>query len=237
MKKLPKKPFFVEGMTAKQILDLPNATLNSLKERDFSRALRTVALVANKRLNRLLKYSKKRGGKYIEKVNGPGLDLTALNSVGGKKFGVGNKNLNQMRQEFARVQSFMRSVTSTLSGAISVRKKKEVALFGQTREEMTKGMDKKQKKEKISEINQIMPAAYDTYDDYLDEYAMKGGYNKESGSMVLQDIGRDMLEGLSPEAAKANANMHETQRTEGEEEKEPDFWDQINGEKEWWEDI
>lgn len=234
--------FFTDKMTVEEILDLGDDILSSLKEEDMSRALRTVALAANKRVKRLQKYAKKRGGKYVEKVNGPGLDLTVLNKLKNLKFGVGRgvfkKNRNQMYEEFSRIRSFMRQKASTIKGAKELRQKKEMALFGQTREEMTKGMSKKEAKEKIKEINALMPEVYETYEDYQEEYAMKGGYDKEEGKKILQDIGRDMLEGISPEAAKANAAISDTKRYEAEEAQDKeDFWKDIEGEAEWWEEI
>lgn len=235
-----KNAFYVDGLTVDEILNLGDDVLNSLKARDMSRALRTVALAANKRVKRLEQYAKKRKGKYVEKANSPGIDLTALNHLQGGKFGVGNKNLNEMRQELARARRFMQSKASTVKGAKQLRQKKEKALFGQTREEMTKGMTKKEKRAKVKEIEELMTDVYDTYEDFKDEYAMKGGYSKESGSMILQDIGRDMLEGISPEAAKANAEMNDTRRYEGEEQKEAEQEAEENGdffgtEPEWWE--
>ena len=58
--------------------------------------------------------------------------------------------------------------------------------------------------------------------------------------MILQDIGRDMLEGIPADAAKENAKIQADQRyEESREQKEPneDFWKSVNGESEWWENI
>ena len=236
--------FYVDNMTVSQILDLGDDILSSLNEKDMSRALRTVSLAANKRIDRLMKHAKKRGGKYVEKVSSPGLDLTSLNQLEGGRFGVGRgenkKTRNEMYKELIRARKFMNSKTSTIKGAIEVRKKKERALFGQTREEIIKGMSKKEAKEKIEEIRELMPDVYDTYEDAISEYEMAGGYKKESGSMILQDIGRDMLEGIPAEAAKENAKIQADQRyEESKEQKETmdDFWKSVNGDSEWWENI
>lgn len=236
--------FYVDNMTVGQILDLGDDILSSLNEKDMSRALRTVSLAANKRIDRLMKHAKKRGGKYVEKVSSPGLDLTSLNQLEGGRFGVGRgeakKTRNEMYKELIRARRFMHSKTSTVKGAIEVRKKKERALFGQTREEITKGMSKKEAKEKIKEIRELMPDVYDTYEDAISEYEMAGGYKKESGSMILQDIGRDMLEGIPAEAAKENAKLQADQRYEESKEQNEtteDFWKSVNGESEWWENM
>ena len=45
--------FFVDGMTVEQILSMDPAQMAKLNKRDISRALRTVSLAANKRLEKL----------------------------------------------------------------------------------------------------------------------------------------------------------------------------------------
>lgn len=237
MKQINKKPFFVSGMKVSDILNLGDEILSKLNTREMSRALRTVALAANKRINRLTQYLKRRGGKWVEKVKSPGLDTHAINKLGKHKFGVGNKSRNEMYEEFARARDFMHAKGSTVTGAVELRKAHERALFGQTREEITKGMSPKEKKEKIEEIKELTNDVYEAYDEVKDEYEMQGGYDKEKGQMILQDIGRDMLEGLPKDAAKENAKMADTQRYEGSQETEEEFWQSLHGEKEWWEDL
>ena len=231
------KPFYVDGLTVQEILNLGDDILSRLDTRELSRALRTVSLAANKRIKRLEQYAYKRGkkAKYKEKKNSPGIDLSALNSLEGPRFSVGKKNRNEIYQELARARRFMNAKTSTVKGAKQVRQDRERALFGKTREEMTKGMNKKEKAAKIKEINDLMPDVYEAYEDFQDDYAMKGGYNKESGSMVLQDIGRSMLNGQTPEEAIQTAAQNDTARYEGEQASEPDFWEELNGPKEEWE--
>ena len=237
MKKVNKKPFYVEGMKVSEILNLGDEILNKFNTRDLSRALRTVALAANKRINRLTQYLKRRGGKWVNKVNSPGVDTGVINTIGKKKFGVGNKSRNQMYEEFARVRDFMKRKGSTVTGAIEIRKNRERALFGQTREEITAGMTPKERKEKIAEMEELSDDIYEAYEEFKDDYAMKGGYDKETGKEMLQNIGKDMLEGLPAEAAKANAEILDTAKYEANQETEEDFWNSLNGEKEWWEDI
>lgn len=237
MKKITKQPFYVTGMKVSDILNLGDSILNSFNTRDMSRALRTVALAANKRINRLTQYLKRRGGKWVNKVNSPGIDTRAINALGKKKFGVGNKSRNEMYEEFARVRDFMRAKGSTVKGAIEIRKAHEKALFGQTREEITAGMTPKERKEKIAEMEELSDDIYEAYDEFKDEYAMKGGYDKETGKEMLQSIGKDMLEGIPAEAAKANAEILDTNNYESNQETEEDFWNSLHGEKEWWEDL
>ena len=83
------EPFYTDGMSVSQILALGDDVLSKLDRRELSRALRTVALAANKRLDRLTQYAYRRHGKYVEKLDGPGLDLNLLNHYGKTRFGVG----------------------------------------------------------------------------------------------------------------------------------------------------
>ena len=225
------------GKTTKELLNLDIKDFNALSRSDLSKLVSRLGSTANKRIKRLTQYLKRRGGRWVEKVNSPGLDTRAINQLGNKKFGVGNKSRNEMYEEFARVRKFMKDKGSTVTGAVEIRKNHERALFGQTREEITKGMSPKEKKEKIEEIKELSNDVYEAYDEFKDEYAMQGGYDKEKGQVILQDIGRDMLEGIPKDAAKANANIADTQRYESGQETTEDFWQSVNGESEWWEDI
>lgn len=232
-----KLPFFTDGMTVNQILELGDDILSKLNKRDLSHALRTVALAANKRIKRLLQYVKKRKekGKYVEKKNGPGLDLSALNNLQGNKFSVGKKNRNQIYQELARARTFMGSKTSTVKGAIEARKNKDRAMLGQTREDLTKGMTPQEKKEEIENIKDLESDIYNTYDTYKDKYGMSGNYEVEEGKAILQDIAQYMRQGYTEEEAMEMANKaamarYETNRyVEDKEGTFEDFWSSING--------
>lgn len=146
-----KEPFLVDGLTVDQILKLDAETLNKMSSREMSRALRTAALAANKRINNLLKYAVKRKsgeydkktGKplyhYQEKKTGKAIATDALNYItdDGRlpaKFGVGDKNRNQMYKELARIRDFMKLQTSTVRGAEAVRKRREERILGKSRE-------------------------------------------------------------------------------------------------------
>ena len=146
-----KKSFSVDGLTVDQILNLDADTLNRMSEREMSRALRTASLAANKRINNLLKYAVKRKtgeydkktGKplyhYQERKTGKAIATDALNYITNDgrekpKFGVGDKNRNQMYKELARIRDFMKLQTSTVKGAEAVRKRREERILGKSRE-------------------------------------------------------------------------------------------------------
>lgn len=234
------KPFYTDGMTVSQILALGDDVLSKLDRRELSRALRTVALAANKRLDRLTQYSYRRHGKYVEKLDGPGLDLNLLNHYGKTRFGVGDKNRNEIYQEFARVRSFMSSKGSTVRGSINIRRAKEKALFGKTREEMGKGLNKKEKRALAKKLNKAMETTYKTYKEFEEEEAWTGMYEKEKARKRLRSIGSKMLEGKSPEEAKEELKQEAQESYEANEEQyqNDDFGELFeNQESEWWEDI
>ena len=234
------EPFYTDGMTVSQILALGDDVLSKLDRRELSRALRTVALAANKRLDRLTQYAYRRHGKYVEKLDGPGLDLNLLNHYGKTRFGVGDKNRNEIYQEFARVRSFMSSKGSTVRGSINIRRAKEKALFGKTREEMGKGLNKKEKRALAKKLNKAMETTYKTYKEFEEEEAWTGMYEKEKARSRLRSIGSKMLEGKSPEEAKEELKQEAQESYEANEEQyqNDDFGELFgNQESEWWEDI
>lgn len=216
---MPNK-FYVDGMTVSEILDLGDDVLSKLSARDLSRALRTVALAANKRMNRLLKYAYKRGEKidrygrrtpnYIEKLDGPGLDLHALEKTKGKKFSVGNKNRNEIYQELARAREFMAQKTSTVKGAKEVRKAREIAMFGKTREQMTKGMTKKEKRAFVKNLKEVMAQTYEQQNQFEEDYANMGLYEKDEGRRKFRELGTRILKGEDPEEVRKSIEAETT---------------------------
>lgn len=150
------RDFYVDGMTVDEILSLGTTELNSLNERDMSRALRTVALAANKRIDRLMDNAIKRHNQYIQKKSAKhNIALDALNKLYDEagqdskamRFSVGNKSRNEMYAELSRARDFMNLKTSTVKGAESVRKQREARTFGKTREDVKKEAAKQFRKE------------------------------------------------------------------------------------------
>ena len=145
--------FYTDNMTVNEILNMDSYELSKLNERDISRALRTVSLAANKRIARLAKQAKKTKDGYVPKKTAKrNIAVDALNAVteDGKvktKFGVKNaKSRNQMIQQIGEIRNFMNMRTSTVTGAVKVRKEREAKLFGKTSEQAGRGKTKKEKK-------------------------------------------------------------------------------------------
>lgn len=212
--------FYTDNMTIKEILELSDDVIRNMDQRDLSRAVRTLSLAANKRVNRLNQYFYKRRDKetgeikFIEKKGSPGLDPNALYSLKSGKFGVGNKNLNQLRKEFVRVRNFLNAPSTTISGAKALRQSKELALFGKTREQMLKEA-RKSKGKKLSQreqwsyikpINELMSDVYSEFHRWKEEYALQGGYDKDKGNDALELIGRKMAAGLTGDEARAETS-------------------------------
>lgn len=149
------KGFYTDGMTVDQILNLGVDVLNKLDERDMSRALRTVSLAANKRIDRLTQNAVLRHNKYVEKKSAShAISTDSLNklydeagqSSKAMRFSVGDKTRNEMYAELMRAKDFMQLKTSTVKGAEGVRKMRESRLFGTTREDVMKDAEKDYKK-------------------------------------------------------------------------------------------
>lgn len=229
-----KEPFSVDGLTVDQILKLDADTLNKMSSREMSRALRTASLAANKRINNLLKYAvKRKSGEYDKKTGKPlyhyqerktgkAIATDALNYItdDGRlpaKFGVGDKNLNQMRKELARIRDFMKLQTSTVRGAEAVRKRREERILGKSREAYanealkkykrdykkrtgknpTKRLISLVKKEAIQEHLDMSSIAWSYYRTFLESEGLPNNpYHKfDESTEIIEMIGRRVAEG------------------------------------------
>jgi len=148
------KGFYVDGMTVEQILNLSDDVLSKLNQRDMSRAVRTVALTANKRVNRLLNQAKvgnvitddgraiHKSRKYINRASSD-IALDSLNYISkdatkDPHFSAKGKSRNELYHELKEMQSFMKMKTSTIQGARKVRKMREERLYGKSSEDLIK---------------------------------------------------------------------------------------------------
>lgn len=222
--KLP--PFKSEGMTVDEIINIGDDELSKWSRRDLSRALRTVALAANKRISRLEKHAIKTVNeqgdvKYTEKSQ-LGIDFEALYYTEGKRFGVGKSHdRNEIYKEFARVRNFLNAPSTTIKGAVELRKKRELAVFGQTSEEMTKGMSKEDKFKTISQMKDVMTDVYSEFHKWKEEYSMQGGYTKERGKRVIRMLARRMHnKGMSGEEARQSVSDYYDKKYEKEQQQE-----------------
>lgn len=257
----------ISKMTISELLDIGGDVLNSLSKREMSKVIRTLALAANKRINRLLANStKKKTGfydkstgkplyNYVEKANAKHKIATdALNYITddglrSPRFGVGNKDLNKLRQEYKRIHEFMGLQTSTIKGATAVRKSREARILGETREQHAqKAVDKyirqfkkmtgrtpakvaveKVRKAAIKEHLSMSSLAWHYFRTFLEsEGKPNNPYQKFEGSTeVISLIGRRTAEGRSEnemhqEARELLTNRYEKSIEEIENDFDPD---------------
>lgn len=224
---MSKKPFYVEGMTIEEIMALGDDVIRQLDTRDISRAVRTLSLAANKRLNRMLKHATpvidtKTGNieRFVEHGN-LGLDFNALYGYtsyiekGKNAFGVKNittpktdrNYINSLKAEFSRVKSFLQAESTTIPGAIQLRQKKEIALFGETREAamirmLNEGAAAEDVTAMIENRNDLMTDVYETFHEWKEEYALQGSYSKDKGNQALRELGEAMKNGMTKDQAK-----------------------------------
>ena len=205
-KKQPKSQFFTEGMTVKEILNISPEQLMKLNKRDISRALRKVSLAANKRIDRLKSKAVKTKEGYIPKSKGSQINTSALNWVtddGHKRFKFGVKKAstrNEMIAQLHKAKQFMEMKTSTVGGAIAVRKNIEKRLFGKTREQAARGV--KTKKEKAAIYSRYETMSREVWAYYRKFLELKGRdpHSYMSGSeTVIELIGQKVVSGASEE--------------------------------------
>lgn len=218
------KKFYVDGLTVDQILNMDPAQMAKLDKRDISRALRTVALAANKRIEKLEKYAKKTNTGYVAKTNAKKFISTdALNWVSsdGKRkarFGVKKSdNRNQMIAQIGRVRQFMAMKTSTVTGAVNVRKSREKSLFGKTTEQATRGKSKTQKAKIKKERLEMSKNIWSSYHKFRELKGQDPHAYYEGSDMVIQLLGQAITSGKSDEEALQNTLKYMTERYEEEQ--------------------
>ena len=252
------KPFYnadldidIDALTVGELLSLGDDKLSKLNKRELSRAVRTTALAANKRLNRLKAQAKIQvtdtGKRYVEKKSAKhAIALDALNSatkngeIAGT-FGVGDKNRNQLLSELYRIRHFMNLKTSTIKQATDIRKKREKALFGQTREEAMKEAKKQYKKDykketgkkptkkktekvikktkekfmnraaKVNELYNKYQEVEHLQDEKTSSYFKGYGYEE-----VMEEIGEMVIESDNPEEMTIDDVLTQAQKAEEE---------------------
>lgn len=231
--------FYTDNMTVNEILNMSSYELSKLNERDISRALRTVSLAANKRIARLTAQSRKTAAGYVPKKSAKhNIAVDALNAVtnDGKnkiKFGVKSApTRNKMIEQIGEIRRFMNMQTSTVSGAVKVRKEREKRVFGKTAEQAGRGKTKKEKKAIEKKFSQKMSEVYSTFRKYLEHEGIPNSpYMKFAGSeSILNLIGKTIInDGDSEEALTAAIAKAEEIYLEEQQEMEDaiggDFWE------------
>lgn len=234
----PLPPFKVEGMTVSEILALDPDTINRMGERDISRALRTVALAANKRVRRLKAHAElsESGVGYLPKMgNEHNIAVNALNAVTrdgmrtGNPFGVkliqgetSKDRVNAMRKQISEIRQFMSAKTSKVSGAKEVRQNRERKLYGKTTEDFIKGLSLEERKAVAAKIQQNTSDVYKAFRMYNEHQGIPNyPYTNYAGSeAVLELLKTKIDDGASVEEALKAALEKETENYEAQKEAE-----------------
>lgn len=202
---MSKKPFYVEGMTVEQILSMNPREMMKLDTREISRALRTVSLAANKRINRLKQYAKKSTTGYVPKGVKTQIATDSLNWVtkNGKvkiPFGVKSAGTrNKMLQQISTIKQFMSMKSSTVTGATQLRKQREKKLFGKTREQAGRGQNKKQKQQTYNKFHEMNARVWELYYKFMELEGMDPHSVWAGSDEILEIIGHGVAEGKSEE--------------------------------------
>lgn len=241
------KPFKTDNMTVDEILNLGDDMIRHMDKRDLSRALRTVALAANKRLLRMERHAEKTfdedGNVKFREKGKLGMDFNALyqhtDEQGNvKKFGVGRKKKDISREdikaEFERVRGFMKAPSSTIPGSVQLRMKKEKAVFGQIREELTREMTEAEKARTIAEMDDIMTEVYRGLHEWKEDSNNLSGYTRAKGKKVIRMLkrrmqpkfdktsGRKIREAMTRQEAVQDVNKHYDRKYQREKKREQD---------------
>ena len=202
---MSKKPFYVEGMTVEQILSMNPREMMKLDTREISRALRTISLAANKRINRLKQYAKKTTTGYVPKGVKTQIATDALNWVtkNGKvkmPFGVKSAGTrNKMLQQISTIKQFMSMKSSTVTGATQLRKQREKKLFGKTREQAGRGQTKKQKQQTYNNFQEMNARVWELYYKFMELSGMDPHSVWSGSDEILEIVGHGVAEGKSDE--------------------------------------
>ena len=203
-----------------------------LSERDVSRALRTVALAANKRIRRLVKaVEEERPVAHdalrwsIEKNTGKAIGTGKISSSKTLDkvpvFGVKQAaNKSAMIKQIGEIRRLFNMKTSTVSGALSVKQKREKMLFGATRQELAAGMTKKDRANFYRRLNRRYDKTWEFYKKYQELQGRDPHSLIDGSTEILNSIGKKVLSGerneqeILKEALKAETNIYEDQQAE-----------------------
>lgn len=218
------KKFYVEGMTVEQILSMNPREMAKLNTREISRALRTVSLAANKRINRLKQYAKKEKTGYVPKGVKTQVATDALNWVtkngkvkmpfGVKSAGTRNKMLNQI----STIKQFMSMKSSTVTGATALRKEREKKLYGKTREQAARGLTKRQKAATYKHFQEMNTRVWDLYYNFMNLQKMDPHSVWYGSDEILEIIGHGVASANSEEDIITEALNRVKEATEAQQE-------------------
>jgi len=106
-----------------------------------------------------------------------------------------------MIAQIGRVRQFMAMKTSTVTGAVNVRKAREKNLFGKTREQMARGKSPKQKQAIYKNMQQMYDTIWSSYHKYRELKGQDPHAYYEDSMQVLSLLGQKVTSGLPEDEA------------------------------------
>ena len=106
-----------------------------------------------------------------------------------------------MIAQIGKVRQFMNMKTSTVTGAVNVRKAREKNLFGKTREQMARGKTERQKQAIYKHMQQMYNTIWGAYHKYRELKGQDPHAYYEDSMQVLSLLGQAITSGMSDEEA------------------------------------
>ena len=137
-----------------------------------------------------------------------------------------------MIEQIGEIRRFMAMRSSTVSGAVKVRKEREQRLFGKTREQAKRGKTKKEQKEIEKRFSEKISYAYSLFRKFLEYEGLPNSpYMRFEGSeSVLNMIGKMVINGedeydIMDKAVSLMEDQYIKEQEEFEEQIGGDFWE------------
>lgn len=175
------KKYDVNGLSIKDILDIPLSKLVSLSRADLARVTSRLVSAGNKRLRRFEK-------------SGISTPASAYIDRNGGKFSTKNKNIYELREEFQRIKGFLGSETSTVRGyrrwedKVSTTLEKEAGIdYGSLTEEQKRVFWKAYTKLEETDQANVHGAKYSQSLNTI-YTAVKGGLNDDNIDAFVKEL-------------------------------------------------
>ena len=114
--------------------------------------------------------------------------------------------------------------TSTVSGAVAVRKMREKNIFGKTREQMARGKSERQKKTIYKNMQQMYNTIWSAYHKYRELKNQDAHAYYEDSMQVLQLLGQNVTSGAGEDTAIQNTLADMTESYEQQQKEYSDLF-------------
>lgn len=201
MTDLEKRELSRRPLKSAEILEISMSDINKLSYKALRVLASTLVSSSNKRIRRLLNAAPKGISEAALRSSGvlySRIGETDTNEVDVKFFSIANKDRNAILRETRRMIAFQRMKTSTVKGAIEVRKRNEINVFGQTREQR-KSEEKKTRIHNNVTNDSLLAYGFLRDNPDLDENDILSAVFKfyrryeENNQAIIKDYGSDKI--------------------------------------------